>query len=104
MADLSFRVATRRREVITFTLDGDEHEYKFNPPKVASMVMPLLEVKATDIDAARAAFDWLDRGMSQEDQDHLTARLRNEEDDLDFDIIEDIVEGLIEKVGGRPTT
>lgn len=104
MADLSFRVAVRRREAITFTLDGDEHVYNFDPPKVASMVVPLLADGATDMDAAKQAFGWLDRGMSDEDQKHLSARLMDPEDDMDFGVVEDIVEGLIEKVGGRPTT
>jgi hypothetical protein len=103
MADLAFKVAARRRDPITFTLEGDEHEFVFTPPKQAAMVMPVMQ-SSSDIDAARAAFGWLDKGLSQEDQDRITKRLMDPEDDLDIDAVETIVEGLIEAVSGRPTT
>lgn len=103
MADLTFDVAPRRKDPITFDLGGDKHVYTFAPPKQASMVLKVLDSES-DIGAAKAAFQWLDEGLSEEDQQHLEARLRDPEDDLDFDVLEDIVTGLVEKVSGRPTT
>lgn len=102
MADLEFKVAKKRRDPITFTLEGKKHEYTFDPPKQADMVLPMLD-SDSDLDAAKAAFAWLDKGMSEEDRAHLTARLRDDSDDLDFEDLEAIVEGLVERQSGRPT-
>jgi hypothetical protein len=103
MSDLSFKVAKRDRTPITFEIDGDDHIYTFKPPKQAAMVLNVMAAM-DDVGAARAAFGWLDKGMSEEDRAHLEARLRDEEDDIDFDVLEDIVTDLVEKVSGRPTT
>lgn len=100
---LSFEVAKRRREPIEFRLGGDDHLYSFEPVKQAEMVLPLIQSKG-DLEAVKTAFSWLDKGLSQNDQDHMVARLRDPEDDLDTDTIEDVVEKLIEAVSGRPTT
>lgn len=107
MTDLSFKVAARRREPITFDLGGDDYVYTFKPPKQAGVFMPI--INATDDDnagmsAARAAFAWLDKGLSEKDQAHMEARLRDEDDDLDFDTLGDVINGLMEAVAGRPTT
>lgn len=101
--DLTFKVAPRRREAITFSIDGSQHVYTFQPPKQAALVMPVIDA-SDDLEAARATFAWLDQGLSEEDQDHLAARLRDPEDDLDTNVLEDIVESLVERVSGRPTT
>ena len=103
-ADLAFAVAARRREPITFTLGDDKHVYSFDPPKNAVLVLPVLNAPTGDgIEQTRAALAWLDTGLSKKDQDRLEARLRDPEDDLDFDILGKIVEGLMEKLSGRPT-
>lgn len=103
MSDVSFKTAKKRRGPVTFDLEGDSHEYTFKPPKTAAMVLPMLDAE-DDLEAAKAAFAWLDKGMSEEDRAHLTARLYNEDDDLDIEDLEDVVAGLVEKVSGRPTT
>lgn len=103
MSDLSFKVAQRRTDPITFDLEGDEHVYSFVPPKQADMVLPMLNA-GDDMAAARAAFAWLDNGLSDEDQERITARLKDKDDNLDIDIIEEVVTGLVERVSARPTT
>jgi hypothetical protein len=103
MADLSFKVAKRVTDTITFDLEGDEHVYSFVPPKQAAMVLPMLDADS-DMEAARAAFAWLDTGMSEDDRAHMEARLRDPKDDFDIPTLEEIVEGLVEAVSGRPTT
>jgi len=103
VSDLSIKVAKRRRKPITFDLEGSDHQYTYTPQKQANMVLPMLESE-DDLEAAKAGFDWLGRGLSKEDMDHLVARLKDEEDDLDFDVLEDLIEGLVEKTGGNPTT
>jgi len=78
--------------------------YTFNPPKQAVMVLPVLAAKNDDgIEQTRAALEWLDEGLTPEDRTHLEDRLRDAEDDLDFDVLGDVVEGLMEKIAGRPT-
>ena len=103
MADLSFKVAARRVDPITFDLGGDDHEYSFVPPKQADMVIPMLGADS-DLVAAKAAFEWLDSGLSTEDQDRISARLKDPKDDLDIDTIEEVVTKLVEQVSARPTT
>jgi hypothetical protein len=105
MSDLSFKVAARRKDPVTFDLEGDKHVYSFTPPKQARVFMPLLAAGDDgDIASSKAVFEWLDDGLSEEDREHLEARLRDPEDDLDFDTLGEIVKGLMEKVSGRPTT
>ena len=59
---------------------------------------------AAGLRSSRAIFAWLDKGLSKEDQEHIEARLRDEDDDLDFDTLGDIIQKLMERVSGRPTT
>lgn len=103
MADLSFKVPKRNREPITFDLEGSKHEYSFVPDKQASMVLPMLDAES-DLDAAKSAFQWLDRGLSEADRAHISNRLKDPEDDLDIDTVEEVVTALVEEAAGRPTT
>lgn len=103
MADVAIKVAKRRREPVTFTLEGKDREYSFKPPKQASMVLPMMDAE-DDLTAAKEAFAWLDRGLSEDDRAHIKARLDDEEDDLDFPSIEDTVTSLVEYLSARPTT
>ena len=104
MTDLTFKVAKRRHVPITFTVEGDEHVYNFMAPKTASMVLPMMESAENGLLATKAALDWLDKGLSQEDQDRISNRLKDPEDDFDVEALEDVVLGLVEAVGARPTT
>jgi hypothetical protein len=104
MTDLTFKVAKRRIEPITFSIEGSDHVYSFTPPKTAAMVLPMMESAENGLKATKAAFEWLDQGLSTEDQDHMSNRLRDPEDDFDVSELEDIVVGLVEAIGARPTT
>jgi hypothetical protein len=103
MADLSFKVAKRRTDAITFDLEGSKHEYSFVPPKQATMVLPMLEARS-DLEATKYAFEWLDNGMSEEDRKHLSDRLRDPKDDLDIPHLEEVITAIVERVSGNPTT
>lgn len=103
MSDLSFKVATRRTDPVTFEFEGEDHEYSFTPPKQASMVLPMLGADS-DMEAAKAAFEWLDNGLSESDRERVTARLKDPNDSLDIPNIEEVVTGLVEFVSARPTT
>lgn len=103
MADLSFKVAKRRKDAVTFDLEGSTRTYSFTPPKQADMVLPMLDAD-NDLDAAKAAFAWLDNGLSEEDREHISSRLKDPDDDLDIGTIEEVVSDLVEFVSGRPTT
>jgi hypothetical protein len=104
MAELSFKVGRRSKEPITFDIEGNDHEYTFTPPKQAEMVLPMMQNAENELKAAKAAFEWLDMGMSDEDIAHMEARLRDSKDDFDIPHLEDVVSGLVEAVGARPTT
>ena len=102
MSDLSFKVATRRTDPVTFDLEGSERKYSYTPQKQAAMVLPMLGAD-DDMEAAKAAFAWLEDGLSADDAAHILGRLKDPKDDLDFDAIEDIVTGLVEFIAARPT-
>lgn len=86
----------------------DDHEYKFNPPKNAVMLMPIFDRDKDDdemgIGLTRSTFDWLGDGLSEDDNQRILRRLRDSKDDLDTDTLNQVIEGLSEQVGGRPTT
>ena len=106
-----FDVTPKDRKPVQFRLTGDPHVYRFIPPKDAVMMMPVFE-SATDskqngglgLGLTKSTFDWLGQGLSEQDHDHLLARLRNPEDDLDIEDLSTVVERLTERAGGRPTT
>ena len=98
---LEFKTAARRKDPIHFTLDG--RTFSFVPPKTAVMVLAVVAAE-DDSDNLKAMFDWLDQGLSTADSEHLEARLRDKDDDLDVDMLAEIVKGLIEEASGRPPT
>ena len=104
MSDLSFKVAKRRAKPITFDIEGEDHEYSFTPPKTAEMVLPMMEQADNQLASAREAFAWLDKGLSKADAERIEARLRDPKDDFDIAQLEEIVVGLVELIGARPTT
>jgi len=104
MAELSFKVGRRDKSPITFDIEGSDHEYTFVPPKQAEMILPMMGNADNELLAAKAAFDWLDQGMEQADIKHMEKRLRDPQDDFDIPHLEEIVTGLVEAVGARPTT
>lgn len=106
MSRISVKVPKRNTEPIEFDLEDGApkaHVYVFTPPKQADMVLPMLGAE-NDLEAARAAFEWLDEGMSEEDRDRVAARLKDPNDDLDIDTIQEVVTLLVEAAGGNPTT
>jgi hypothetical protein len=93
---LEYNTAKKRREPISFTIDG--HEYVFTPPKLAGAVLDTM-----DNGDDGALLDWLGAGLSDEDEELIATRLRDPNDDLDIEDIGHIVQMLVEKVVGRPT-
>lgn len=97
----TFKVARKNREPIEFGFEDEEYIYVFTPPKVAGIVLSVVE---GGTDEAKAAFDWLSDGLSEEQNKHLIDRLRDPKDDLDIEDIGTMVEGLMEEIGERPTS
>lgn len=105
MADMEFAVAQRRKQPITFTLAGDDHEYMFTPPKTAVMLLPIIQsAEETQAGMLRASFEWLGDGLSEEDNLRIVARLKDDEDGFDIEDLGKVSQGLSEKVAARPTT
>lgn len=103
-----FKVAARRTEPIPFTIEGDDHVYQFVPPKRAAMVLDAVGVNASDDDAVanviRQQFDWLGDGLGEEQAARIETRLRDPNDDLDVDVLQELLKWLLEQASGRPTT
>lgn len=100
---LVFTTPKRNTDPKTFILDG--REYVFTPPKSAEMVLPNYDLSASDLDRARAPFNWLSAGLSEEDVAYLWSRMKDPADDFDINDLGPIIDGLAEQVAGdRPTT
>lgn len=101
----SFSIAKKQRKPIPFTIDGDEHEYTFKPPKQAVAFLPIITSAEDEVNEAKVAFDWLSEGLSDDDNARIIARLKDPKDDLDIEDVAGIVNGLMEDASGeRPTT
>jgi hypothetical protein len=105
VADLSFKVAKRNQTPITFEIEGEDYTYSFVPPKQAVAFMPVIDGGSdNEMVMAKAGFDWLDQGLSEEDRKRIRDRMMDPKDDLDIEAVSEIIEGLIEAEAGRPTT
>lgn len=100
----NFAVPKRVSQTITFTVGDEPYEYAFTPGKAATAILPVLE-GADEQAFVKANFDWLGNGLPIEQRQHLIDRLKNPEDDLDVDTLNDIIQDLATEVSGdRPTT
>lgn len=100
---MEFTTAKKRRDPIPFTVDG--REMVFNPPKKAMMVLPIMNGEDGDETAiAKATFDWLGKGLTEEDNEWFKSRMLDDDDDFDVDDLAQLVNDLSEKTTGRPTT
>jgi len=94
---LEYTTAKNRKNPIPFMIDG--REFVFTPKKLAGPVLRMLDGDNN----VGGVLDWFAEGLTPEDEDFLSKRLADEEDELDIDTILEIVEGLIEQMVGRPT-
>ena len=106
--DLEIDVQPRNIKPVTFRIKGGEdpvtgvnHKYTFLPPKVAPIILDMYD---SPDDMVRILFDWLGEGMSEEDNNILLGRLRDKEDDFEIYALRQLLDGIIAKVSGRPTT
>lgn len=105
MATKTFTSGSKPRKPLTFALD--DRTFTFTPPKLAGMVLDLLDGsddEEASNNAAQAAFDWLSDGLPEEESELLVARLRDPDDPLDLPDVVEIIRWLLGKVADRPTT
>lgn len=95
---LEFKSGTARRDPITFKLDDDE--FTFTPPKLAGAVLEGLETG----DDFGASLDWLRDGLPKDQAELIVHRLKDQNDTFDITDLGPIIEALIAKVTGRPTS
>lgn len=98
MGSLDFTTEKKEPKVITFTLDG--RDYDFRVPKKAFSTLALLDGVAGNL----LNYEWLGKGLSEEDQKRITARLRDDDDPFDMPELNKLCIGLIEAASDRPTT
>lgn len=94
----SYRSRKAAREQIQFELD--DRVFAFQPPKVAPL---LLAFASGDAGSVAALFDWLSDGLSEDDNAFIISRLQDPHDDLDFDVLNEIIEDLFASTAKRPT-
>jgi hypothetical protein len=99
LMSLEFTSAKKRWDKLTFTLDGEQ--YDFTPSKSGGLAAAML---TGDQEAMIAeTFDWLSRGLPDDQTQRIIDKLRDPEDDFDMADLGDLIRGLQEEVTGRPT-
>lgn len=100
-----YTTPTRDRRVVELRVDG--RTLSWTKPKDATIALPIVEAKAgaeTEAANLRALFDWLGRGLSDEDEQWLEGRLRDEADAFDIEDLNALVEILAEEAAAVPPT
>lgn len=111
---------------IEFDLDGDV--MVFTPPKTATSIVGMMQVKGDDTNAnlqrVAAMFTWLGQGLNREHEPRkgrktqpghedyvegcqaclVQSRLEDPDDDLDVEQVMEHISWLMGEVSGRPTT
>lgn len=101
---LDFKVAKKKRKIIEFRIEGDDFVYSFTTPKTAGLVLDITaEGSSEEVASTRAMLNWLSRGLPEDQNQRLMDRLRDPDDDLDFEELGEYVEKLMEEVNGNPT-
>lgn len=95
---LEFTTAAKRRDPITFTLDGTE--FTFQPAKTARVILGFIDDEEGA--GATALFDWLGTGLGEDQEKVLFDRLRDDNDDFDTNDLMEIAKDLLGAVSGRP--
>ena len=98
----SFSYTTKRRERETIVFNIDDDEFHFTPPKTAATTLDLVAAE-DDMDRVQIMFDWLGNGLPDEENELLIARLRDNDDGLDMDTLNELVGDLMSTATGRPT-
>lgn len=88
---------------ITFTVDGDE--FTAYPPTTGQFALLLAaQAETRDVSESMAGIIDFFNGMLDEDgQDTFRTRILDRDDPFDFDMVNDIMAGLIEEWTARPT-
>lgn len=102
MAHKDFTSPKRKTDPITFTLDGDPHEYSLTPQKLAGPFLEMYE-GGSDADVEGAGYDWFLGGLSEEDKARILAKLGNAEDDFDLITLGEVIRWAMEQSAGFPT-
>ena len=90
-------------EPITFIVDGSE--FTAYPPTSGQFAL-MLSAQASHrgiADKVAAMIDFFDGMLEEEDQQVFRRRLLDRRDPMDFDMVEEIMEYLIEEWSARPT-
>lgn len=99
----TFQTSVSRRKRVSFELDG--REFEFTPPKVAGIALGIFQADTEEGEqsAAKAAFDWLQDGLDEDDAEFLVGRLKDNSDPLDLPDVVEIIRWLVGKASARPS-
>jgi hypothetical protein len=90
-------------EPITFKVDGDE--FTAYPPTAGQMAMMLAaQAESRDVpENVAGVIDFFDGLLDEDGRDTFRRRLLDRDDPFDFDMVNEIMEGLMEEWSARPT-
>jgi hypothetical protein len=90
-------------EPITFTIDGEE--FTAYPPSTGAMAMMLAaQAESRDVtENVAGLIDFYDGILDEAGRERFRERLMDRDDPFDFEMVNEIVEGLMEEWSGRPT-
>lgn len=102
----SYQSKHRDRKVIAFELDG--RTFQFTAPKESATLIAMLgAVGSSDgqvqAQAARQMLNWFDDGLTEDDMNHIRARLEDNDDDLELADLVEITNDLLAEAMDRPT-
>ncbi len=95
----SYKTSTKTPKVLTFDLD--DREFTFTAPKMSGLILQIAE--KGEAGGIAGLLNWLSDGLTEEDNDFIIERLRDPDDPLDFDVVQEIVEDLMAAASNRPT-
>lgn len=99
LMSLEFTSAKKRWDKLTFTLDGEQ--YDFTPSKSGGLAAAMMTGDQEEV--VNETFDWLSRGLPDEQTQRIIDKLRDPDDDFDMPDLGELIRGLQEEVSGRPT-
>lgn len=106
---LDVAVDRANHKPIVFRFADSEHRYTFTPSDNTHVTLATVRMlnKTADGTWAKhfgAIIEWITRGLSEEDTEHLMGRLEDPDDALVTANIQDMYYKLIDAVAGHPTT
>lgn len=104
MQEFNTAVKNRKRESLTFKIDGQEiTSFRPKDGQIAFLMSGTIGRGVSESEGIAAILDFFTSTLDEKSRDYIESRLLDGEDDFDFDEATAIVRWLIKEWSGRPT-